>query len=67
MHDDLLIGAASIARFLLGADDRAAVMKMYRLSEKLPVFKLGRQMAARRSTLAAAIERLEREKQGNAA
>jgi hypothetical protein len=68
--EDLMIGARPIAKFLFERDDRGARHKLYTLIERdrgLPVFKIGKQLAARRSALRAEWERREREKRGDAA
>ena len=61
MGDDLLIGAKEIARFIYDRDDRAACRRVYGPQDQgaLPIFTMGKQIAARKSTLQAAIERLE--------
>ena len=68
---DLMIGARPIAKFLFERDDRSACHKLYGLLEKdrsLPVFRIGKQLAARRSALRAEWERREqRGKRGGAA
>ncbi len=55
---DLLLGAEAIAAFL-GITPR----QVYRIRERreLPIFKLRRKMAVRRSTLVAVLARKERE------
>ena len=55
---DLLLGADAIAAFL-----GIAPRQVYRIRQRreLPIFKLRRKMAARRSTLVAVLARKERE------
>ncbi len=53
-RQDLMIGARPIAKLLFESDDRAACHKLYRLVETdraLPIFRIGSQLAARRSVL----------------
>ncbi|HEV2547012.1 MAG TPA: hypothetical protein VGU20_06735 [Stellaceae bacterium] len=56
LKDDLIRGADAIGRFIFG-DDPGARRKIYYLSseakgdDKLPIFKLGAVICARRSTL----------------
>lgn len=59
LADDLLRGAGEIANFLYG--DARERRKVYHLAEvsKLPVFKLGAVLCARRSTLLAWIAEQE--------
>jgi hypothetical protein len=64
LSDDLLKGAAEIARFVFGSDDERARRKVYHLCESqrpdgLPVFKLGNQICARKSTILKAIAERE--------
>ena len=56
---DMLLGAAAIAEFMYG--DRGARRKVYHLAEtsKLPLFRLGSQLCARRSVLLAWIAEQE--------
>ena len=60
LADDLLRGADQIAEFLFG--DRGERRKVYHLVEKsrLPVFRLGSVLCARKSTLTTWIEDQER-------
>lgn len=60
LSDDLLRGADRIAEFMFG--DAGERRKIYHLSEKsrLPVFRLGSVLCARKSTLRAWIEDQER-------
>ena len=57
--DDLLRGAAAIAEFLYG--DRELRRKVYHLAatSRLPVFKLGAMLCARRTTILEWIRRQE--------
>lgn len=63
LHDDLLIGAAAIADFLYGSTEYRYQRRVYYLTtqskRKLPWFRLGSQIAARRSTIMAWIENQE--------
>ncbi len=52
---DLLSGGRAIAAFI-GVDER----RLYRMADELPIFRLGGKLTARRSSLLAAIERMER-------
>jgi hypothetical protein len=60
LADDMLRGADKIAEFLFG--DPKERRKIYHLAEtsRLPVFRLGAVLCARRSTLTAWIEEQER-------
>jgi hypothetical protein len=62
LGDDLLRGARPIAKFVYGADTNCNMHQVYRLAEKgvLPVFRLGKTLCARRSTLRAFVEDQER-------
>jgi hypothetical protein len=55
---DLMIGAGPIAEFLYGENNHPNRHKVYR-QRKLPIFRIGDQVAARKSALKAEIERLE--------
>ena len=59
LSDDLLYGADAIAEFMFG--DRNRRRQIYHLVQngRLPVFKLGATLCARRSTLIAWIEAQE--------
>jgi hypothetical protein len=61
--DDLIVGAADLARFIYGSDEQRFQRRIYyRCSVaklRLPHFRLGSQIAARRSTLLAWIEEWE--------
>jgi len=63
LHDDLLIGAAAIADFLYGSTEYRYQRRVYYLTtrskRKLPWFRLGSQIAARRSSIMAWIEAQE--------
>ncbi len=65
LGSDLLRGADQIAEFILG--DPAERRKIYHLAEtsKLPVFRLGSLLCARRSTLLAWIKDQESSAVGN--
>lgn len=61
---DLIVGAAALARFVYGSDDERYQRRIYYLTSAackrpLPHFRLGNQIAARRSTLLAWIEEQE--------
>ncbi len=56
LADDLLTGAASIALYVFGSDASNYRRKIYHLSDpshpnRLPVFRMGNQLCARKSTL----------------
>jgi hypothetical protein len=56
LSDDLLTGAASIAKYVFGSDAPSYRRKIYHLSspghpDRLPVFRMGNQLCARKSTL----------------
>ena len=56
LSDDLLTGAASIAKYVFGSDAPSYRRKIYHLSDpshpdRLPVFRMGNQICARKSTL----------------
>ncbi len=62
---DLIVGAASLARFIYGSDDERYQRRVYYLTSAackrpLPHFRLGNQIAARRSTILNWIEEQER-------
>ena len=63
LADDLIVGAADLARFLFGSDEQRFQRRIYYLcgvaKRRLPHFRLGSQLAARRSTLVAWIEAQE--------
>jgi hypothetical protein len=61
---DLIVGAAALARFIYGSDDERFQRRVYYLTtagckRPLPHFRLGNQIAARRSTILAWIEEQE--------
>jgi len=60
LADDLLIGAPAIAKFLFGAGDKPSVRKVYNNRKRLPLFNFGGELAARKSTLLAYIEKQEK-------
>ena len=55
LADDLIVGAADLARFIYGSDEQRFQRRIYYLctvaKRPLPHFRLGSQLAARRSTL----------------
>ena len=56
LSDDLLEGAMAIAKFVFGEDSGKARRRVYHLSDlkrgdRLPVFRMGQQIFARKSTL----------------
>jgi len=63
LHDDLLIGAAAIAFFIYGSTEYRFQRRVYYLTtqskRQLPWFRLGSQVAARRSSIIAWIEAQE--------
>ena len=65
-RDDLLRGARAIAQFLL--NDPAQKRAIYHLIEhkRLPAFRLGRRIYARKSSLTMWIEKLEAEQNAGA-
>jgi len=54
---DLLTGAKAIALCIYGTDDATARSRVYRLAEtgRLPIFRVGRLLTARKSELQAAL------------
>lgn len=62
LADDLLHGAASIAAFIFGRSDTKNRRAVYHLAEnsRLPVFRLGATVCARRSTITAWVSEQER-------
>ena len=60
---DLLCGAEAIAECVFGSTDPATVRRVYDWGSagKLPTFKIGKNLCARRSTLLRHIEKLEAE------
>ncbi len=63
LHDDLLIGAAAIADFIYGSTEYKYQRRVYYLTtqskRRLPWFRLGSQIAARRSSIMGWIEMQE--------
>ena len=63
LHDDLLIGAAAIADFIYGSTEYKYQRRVYYLTtqskRRLPWFRLGSQIAARRSSIMTWIEAQE--------
>ncbi len=55
LHDDLLIGAAAIAEFIYGSTEYKYQRRVYYLTtqskRRLPWFRLGSQISARRSSI----------------
>ena len=56
LSGDLLEGAAAIAKFLFGDESNTARRRIYHLADlkrqdRLPVFRIGQQIFARKSTL----------------
>ncbi len=53
LADDLLRGASEIAKFIFGEHERGGRRQIYYLAEhsRLPVFRLGSMLCARRSVL----------------
>jgi hypothetical protein len=60
LGDDLLLGAPAIAKYLFGSSDRAKIRKVYNNRKRLPLFNFGGELAARKSTLLAYIEKQEK-------
>jgi len=64
LADDLLEGAAEIALFVFGSDSPKSRRRVYHLaaidrSDRLPVFRMGNQIFARKSTLLRSIAERE--------
>ena len=64
LAEDLLEGAAEIAKFVFGRDDAKSRRRVYHLSaadrsDRLPVFRMGNQIFARKSTLLRSIAERE--------
>lgn len=63
LSDDIIVGAAELARFIYGSDEPRFQRRIYYLctmsKRSLPHFRLGSKLAARRSTLIAWIARQE--------
>jgi len=62
LGEDLLRGARPIAKFVFGIDSNCNCHQVYRLAERgvLPVFRLGKTLCARRSTLRSFVEEQEK-------
>jgi hypothetical protein len=58
LRDDLLEGADAIATFIFG--DKSKRRRVYHLLDRLPVFRLGNTICARKSSLIAMIEAQEK-------
>jgi hypothetical protein len=67
LGDDLLLGAAEISNFIFGTPARRRGVYHLVATSRLPIFRLGSQIAARRSTIAAWIEGQERQSQRDTA
>jgi hypothetical protein len=56
LADDMIVGASMIAFYLFGSDERRFQRRVYYLTHsakcRLPSFRLGNQIAVRKSTLA---------------
>jgi hypothetical protein len=66
---DLIVGAPALARFIYGSDADRFQRRVYYLTtagckRPLPHFRLGSQIAARRSTILAWIEQQEAHRHG---
>lgn len=61
LADDLLSGAKAIALYLYGVDDETATRRVYHAAAKLklPTFRMGSTICARRSSILKWIERQE--------
>jgi hypothetical protein len=61
LSEDLMTGAAKIAKFLYGDASTKNRRKVYHLAaaKALPIFKIGAELHARKSTLRRAIEQRE--------
>ncbi len=64
LSNDLVKGADGIAKFLFGSDAAKFRRKVYHLADpkradRLPVFRMGNQLFARKSTLLKVIEQRE--------
>lgn len=51
LAEDLLRGADKIAEFIFGETSSALRQRVYRLRDEAPLFPLGRELCARKSTL----------------
>jgi len=56
LADDMIVGASTIAFYLFGSDERRFQRRVYYLARtakrRLPSFRIGNQIAVRKSTLA---------------
>ncbi len=64
LSDDMLRGAEAIAQFLLGDNSTQNRRRIYHLAssksaDRLPIFRLGSELCARKSTLRETIEKRE--------
>ena len=64
ISEDLLEGAAQIAKFIFGSDSARSRRRVYHLAaadrnDRLPVFRMGNQIFARKSTLLRSITERE--------
>jgi hypothetical protein len=61
LGEDLILGGSALARFLF--KDATKRRKVYHMHERglLPLFKVGPELAGRKSTLTRHIERVEKE------
>jgi hypothetical protein len=70
LADDIMFGGSVIAEFLTGRSDQKAMRKLYHLAsevpeaDRLPVFRLGGQLCARKTTLLNWIAERERSARG---
>jgi hypothetical protein len=63
LGEDLILGGKALAQFLFKDDSEKKRRKVYHMNERglLPLFKVGPELAGRKSTLLRHIERGERE------
>ena len=63
LGDDLIFGGSALARFLFKSASKKKRRKVYHMHERglLPLFKVGPELAGRKSTLLNHFERVERE------
>jgi hypothetical protein len=63
LGDDLILGGSALAQFLFKDGSEKKRRKLYHMHERglLPLFKVGPELAGRKSTLTRHIERVERE------
>ena len=61
--DDLILGGSALAQFLFKDGSEKKRRKVYHMHERklLPLFKVGPELAGRKSTLTRHIERVEKE------